>query len=156
MIKISVDDNDWNKYINQIETDLKNIPLMIGNEIVKYSKESFRRKSYNNVPWIPSKLNTNTLIDTGKLRNSIVIKGATTDRVEIISDTPYSQAMNEGAKIRITEKQRMFLGLQKGMWLKKDSILTIPPRQFLPYDSDTEFPTELDNNIGKIIVQHIK
>lgn len=82
----------------------RDVPDIIAETAVEYSKEAFTSKSYDGRPWEPAKKPKRTgslLIDSGALVNSIDVAKVTPSEIVISagnSRVNYAQAHNEGHK----------------------------------------------------------
>jgi len=139
--------------------DIDAIVNDINDYLLSYFKSSFDTKSFNNISWEPSKMNQNTLVDSGDLKKSIKTVSKNPTEIHIQSDTPYSAIHNYGGKIKITDKMRKFFWSQfyktnnnswKYMALTKRSHINIPERQFMGINN------EIIKQIEQIITKNIK
>jgi len=155
----SYNTKEWDKLFDKLEKASNRIVDDLNDYLLKFFKNSFDTKSFNNVKWKPSRNNRNTLIDTGELKRSIRTVSKSLTEIHITSDTPYSAIHNEGGTIRITDKMRKFFWSKyydtkndnwKWMALTKKSYITIPKRQFMGE------PNTLDKEINKIITSFLK
>jgi phage gpG-like protein len=76
------------------------------------------------------------LIDTGRLRASLLggvnhIERASADEIVVGTNVEYAAVHERGAQVQVTERQRKFLGIRYGVWVKRGTVLTIPARPYL-------------------------
>lgn len=116
---------------------MRGLPIVVGNEVVNWSKESFKRQGFTDAslaPWRKRKGNNKKgkgralLVQSGRLRRSIRVIRSTGNSVVVGSDVPYARVHNEG-----------FTGIQtvKGHSRKNSQVksftrqMNMPKRQFL-------------------------
>lgn len=102
---------------------VENASKIIANTALETSKETFRDKKFNGVPWTPNKKKKergSLMISSGKLLNSIRITKKTKRKITISagnSKVPYAKVHNEGGKAGrgkgFTMPKRQFLGDSK-------------------------------------------
>lgn len=132
---------EWDKiFDHMIDSVSTKLVDDINDYLLAYFKNAFNIKSFNNVPWKRSRMNDNTLIESGDLKKSIKTVSKSLQEIHIESDTPYSAIHNYGGRIKITEKMRKFFWAKfystgndawKGMALTKKKHITIPQRQYI-------------------------
>lgn len=137
---------DFNRLIDRL-------PRLIGTEAVNFSKKRFREQAWadhgteswkKRKPGAARNQGRSTLVDSGKLRNSIRIVRTGRDFVTIGSKIPYAQIHNDGGTINIpvTDKMRkwgwaMYAKTKdskfKGLALTKKTNLRVrmPKRKFM-------------------------
>ncbi len=76
------------------------------------------------------------LVDTGRLRASILgglnhVERIGADEFVIGTNVEYAPVHEKGARIRVTDRQRKFLGMEYGIWVKPGFVLNVPARPFL-------------------------
>jgi len=93
----------------------QDLPRIVGNEAVVFSKGNWRKQGFQDVsvqPWKRRnpKAERNSgraiLIDTGRLRRSIRITGIFGSQVHIGSDVPYARIHNDGGRVTSTQRVR--------------------------------------------------
>lgn len=93
--------------LNKLKNFDRDIPILVGAEAVRFSKERFTQGNWidiNTVPWKKRKVQRGsrkrnqrgTLIDSGKLFRSIRVIEKNMNYVVIGTDVAYAQAHNEG------------------------------------------------------------
>ncbi len=84
---------------------MRGLPIVVGNEIVNFSKESFNKQGWHDntfMPWRKRKGNLKKskgraiLVQSGRLRRSIRVTRNTGNTVVVGSDVPYAKIHNEG------------------------------------------------------------
>jgi len=84
---------------------MRGLPMVVGNEVVNFSKESFAKQGWLDnsfVPWRKRKLNLKKnrsraiLVQSARLKRSIRVLRATGNSVVVGSDAPYARPHNEG------------------------------------------------------------
>lgn len=150
--------DDWSKAFNELELRVDRIVNEVDSYLVSYFKSCFDTKSFGGVPWKPSKMNSNTMVDSGELKRSIHTISKSPTEIVIGSDLPYASIHNDGGTIRVTDKMRKFFwakfystgdGAWKGMALTKKTHITIPQRQYIGYNMEMQM--EIENIISNIM-----
>lgn len=95
---------------------LKTLPRLVGNEVVNFSKDNFRRQGFLGdtfEPWpkrkaknAPRNNGRGILIDTGKLRRATRVVSADWNEVRVGNDVPYAKAHNEGLRLGLMQNVR--------------------------------------------------
>ena len=82
---------------------MASLPVVVGNEVVNFSKERFTDQAWNDKgrePWASRKSKKNAgrsiLVQSGRLKRSPRVISTTADSVTVGSDVPYAQAHNDG------------------------------------------------------------
>ena len=84
---------------------MRGLPIVVGNEVVNWSKESFSKQGWTDnsfAPWRKRKGNLKKgkgraiLVQSGRLRRSIRVIRATGNSVVVGTDVPYAKIHNEG------------------------------------------------------------
>lgn len=70
------------------------------------------------------------LEESGQLKSSITPSHTATEAI-VGTNLKYAKYHHYGATQRVTKKQRMFLGMNLGLWKKEGSKLILPARPFL-------------------------
>lgn len=119
-------------------------PGVLGNDAVNFFLDSFKKQGWlgnSFTPWPARKVVTKwgktkrnkgraILIDSGRLRRSIRITGASGGAVTIGTNVPYAKAHNEGLRlgfiqqVKAHERKKTKLGITKRKQLKTRSKLT--------------------------------
>lgn len=130
------------------------LPVLIGNEIVNFALDNFRKQGFDKGgsidKWKPradgSRVGGDILVGKqgGALKRSVRRTRTTRDQVTVGSSLPYASAHNEGETIRVkvTKKSRRFfwamwyktgIDYWRGMALTKKGYLTVkmPERRFI-------------------------
>ena len=161
MIKFQLDTTQWNKLLNSLTSQIKDIMPKVGNEIVNYSQQCFDKKSWDGNAW-PNKYNTDhLLVGSGNLRRSVRLEKYDLLSATVISDTPYSEIHNSGGKIEdngnmVSFAWAKYYQTQEEKWkwtalkIKKDGYIEIEATKFLGNDSN-----ELNEKIANFVVQQI-
>lgn len=142
------------------------VPSIISRTAIEYFKGSFTRKSWEGVPWKPSK---NNMVDTASLIGSIEEAYSSPDKVTIragSSKVPYAKIHNEGGTVtrkprsETFQRKRYSSGKQKGKFKGgitsgqgftfKETSFQMPKRQFMGYSP------ELNIQIAKRLIGHFK
>lgn len=137
-----------NKDLKRMIANSKNMNLMplIGEVAVSFSKDAFRKQGWTDIiltPWkiVKDKVGS-ILIDSGALRNSIMIQRISNNSVTIGSDSEYAEIHNNGGTQRVTDKQRKFFwsrfhATKNGKWkaMAKTMTLKFPARKFIGYSA---------------------
>lgn len=106
-------DEVFNTLQTAFKEGMQKLPLVIGNEVVNFSKDSFKKQGWQGdvfTPWKKRKLvkgkgsTRAILVKTGRLRRSIRVTRANMDEVAIGTDVPYAKAHNEGVNGTVTVK----------------------------------------------------
>lgn len=162
--------------LNRIERPLaetlRNLPPILGEEVVNFAHDNFDRQSFNGVSWEKRKNPTkwgkvddegrSLLIKTGKLRRSIRVSQILQDRVRITAggaDVPYAKAHNEGFSGNVTQNVNPFIRRgKKGENIGVSGFTrtikqNIPKRQFI--SSDKEAP-ELGRRLRETTLRELK
>jgi len=133
------------------------LPDVVANEALDYFKECFVKKEFDGTKWVKSDTNSDTLVQSGKLRDSLYIKEATDENIEIVTESEYSKIHNEGGTITVTKAMSKFFWskfyatgnvIYKRMALAKE--VTIPKRQFLGESQ------ELNERIKQTITDYVR
>lgn len=105
-------------YFSLLEQRLAKIPDIVGNEVVNYSLEAFRKQGWDGVPWQKDKdkkknkpgNNQAILVSTGKLRISIGVINTTPTSVTVGSRdyVPYAKIHNYGGVINKPAREEDF------------------------------------------------
>src|SRR5690349_4104238 len=104
----------------KVKATLKTIPRMVGNEVVNFSRDSFRQQGWlgnSFQPWPKRKVNSKwgspprnkgraLLVDTGRLRRATRVISADWTEVRIGNNIPYARAHNEGLRLGIIQTVR--------------------------------------------------
>lgn len=113
-----MNNSDVIKTIEQrVRATLKALPRMVGNEVVNFSRDSFRQQGWlgnNFQPWPKRKTNSKwgktprnkgraLLVDTGKLRRGTRVISADWTLVKVGNDVPYARAHNEGVRLGLIQ-----------------------------------------------------
>lgn len=125
-------------------------PTLAGGMAVQYSREAFRKATWDGQPWPDRKKdkawsdgdrserpNRALLIKTGRLRRSVRQLYARPGEVSIGTDVPYAAIHNDGGTIRGPQRVRAHLKRSKRgkQYMVKSHLRTvniaIPKRQFL-------------------------
>lgn len=161
--------------LSQIEKPLadtlRNLPPILGNEVVNFAHDNFDRQSFNGIAWQKRKNPTkwgkrddegwSLLIQTGKLRRSIRVSQILQDRVIITAggaDVPYAKAHNEGVSGMVEQNVKPFTRRSKKGKLhgvdgfKRTIYQNIPKRQFI---SGTNESPELRNRLKDIVKKEL-
>lgn len=161
--------------LSQIEKPLaetlRNLPPILGNEVVNFAHDNFDRQSFNGIAWQKRKNPTkwgkrddegrSLLIQTGKLRRSIRVSQILQDRVKITAggaDVPYAKAHNEGVSGMVEQNVKPFTRRsKKGKMHGVDGFTrtiyqNIPKRQFI---SGTNESPELRNRLKDIVKKEL-
>lgn len=143
MLKVNIDHRRLDKKIKMLMARGVNpTPLMrqIARDMVYSTEENFEREGRPR--WKPlSKMTKAILKKEGKegkmlqrssagLASSIHSKVSKTEAI-VAAGKDYAPYVQEGWVQMVTKKQRTFLGMTKGIWLKEGTILTSPARPFL-------------------------
>lgn len=82
---------------------MSSLPIVIGNEVVNFSKERFAEQNWNDKtkePWDKRKSKKDAgraiLVKSGRLKRSPRVISTTADSVTVGSDVPYAQVHNDG------------------------------------------------------------
>ena len=180
------------KQMEKLERSMKVIPKRAGIVAVNFSKQRFVQQNWidgRSKSWAKRKTSRGSksrnrgavLIDSGRLKRSIRIVSATTNRVVIGTDVPYAQAHNDGFRGTITVKahiRRKFKTSKKGTGIfsvktRKERTrttreatgtetevksyrrkLSIPQRQFL--GNSAELARQIERNIAAEINKALK
>jgi phage gpG-like protein len=157
----------------RVKQMLKTLPAMVGNEVVNFAKDNFRRQGFlgdSFQPWKQRKTKTAwgvtprnkgraILIDTGKLRRGNRVERADWSLITVANAIPYARAHNEGVRLGVIQTVKEH-NRKKGMSKMKAAFTTvkqhkrrinmnIPKRQFL---GDSPY---LRRNIQRIIASQI-
>ncbi len=161
--------------LSQIEKPLaetlRNLPPILGNEVVNFAHDNFDRQSFNGIAWQKRKNPTkwgkrddegrSLLIQTGKLRRSIRVSQILQDRVKITAggaDVPYAKAHNEGVSGMVEQNVKPFTRRsKKGKIHGVDGFTrtiyqNIPKRQFI---SGINESPELRNRLKEIVKKEL-
>lgn len=158
-------------FFAKFNTRIEQAPSIIAEEATEYFKERFTEKSWNNVPWKPTKKPVNKgslMVRSGELMGSIKPTLVTPSRVTISagsSKVPYAKVHNEGGTINRKPRSETFQRnkdiLPSGMWRFKKgttkgkgftfkaSSFNMPKRQFMGLNN------QLRNRIIKRIIKSI-
>jgi len=96
------------QYIKNLQLKINQLPTIIGNEVVNYSLDSFKKQAWDGSAWKPRKPTAKRnkkralLVDTGRLRRSIRIRKLGKNFVIVGSNVPYAPAHNQGATFHET------------------------------------------------------
>ncbi|AZZ57565.1 phage virion morphogenesis protein [Riemerella anatipestifer] len=151
----------------RVAQTLRELPPIIGEEVVHFAQDNFDRQSYNGEAWQKRKNPTKwgkrdeegraLLVKTAKLRRSIRIGQVWEDKVRVVAggaDVPYAKAHNEGFSGAVEQKVNPFLrrGKKGEPIAVKGHTRTIhqniPKRQFI---GDEESSAELRQRIKNIV-----
>lgn len=166
--------NQWFKELDQAKKLISNLPRLIGNEMLNFSKDRFKDQAWHDnqrEAWPKRKDSSSRalLIKTGRLRRSIRIVSASKSAVVIGTDVPYAQIHNEGGTVQptVTEKMRKFAwsmtkkdpknaDMWKGLALTKKTSLKIyiPKRQYL--GASAKFHRDLNEFLKNEIKKALK
>lgn len=139
----------------QVRETVLRLPLMLGNHMVNFSKDSFRVQGWRGStfqPWAQRKIKTKNqgraiLIRSGRLRRSPYIVHLGSSYVTIGSDVPYAQIHNQGGTINMRARQRVihfkatrsrtrFSKEKNATFAQKVNVggyqVNMPRRQFMP------------------------
>lgn len=103
----------FNQMKRQFKQGMSTLPVVIGNEVVNWSKDSFKNQGFTDsrfMPWKKRQVNSKKnkgraiLVLTGRLKRSIRIVSLSKDSVAIGSDVPYAKAHNDGFNGTVTVK----------------------------------------------------
>lgn len=136
----------FNLPINVLEKKFKRamvyIPGAVGNEVVNFALDNFKRQSFAGAPW-PNRKQATTwgkkqrtgalLVKSGRLRRSIEIKSLSNSWVKVGSDVPYATIHNNGFRGNVQQTVRSFTR-QNGQDVKQHTRTikqNIPARPFL-------------------------
>ena len=128
-IKIEFDSKKFEEFLDRLGDQVDELMHDVGNEIVKYSKETFTTKEWDGMPWQPWKYNyaregysgsKSLMVDSGNLRRSIRIGEYDKDHVTVISDTDYGSYHNEGSTHL---PKRQFLGESEEMMKQIEDMI---------------------------------
>lgn len=93
----------FNQLRRNFKTAMNSLPVVIGNEVVNFSKESFTKQGWLDVtfsPWQKRKGKKDKgraiLVKSGRLKRSPRVIFANPSGVMVGSDVPYAKAHNEG------------------------------------------------------------
>lgn len=162
--------------LSQIEKPLaetlRNLPPILGEEVVNFAHDNFDRQSFNGIAWEKRKNPTkwgkrddegrSLLIKTGKLRRSIRVSQILQDRVIITAggaDVPYAKAHNEGVSGMVEQNVKPFTRRsKKGKMHGVDGFTrtinqNIPKRQFISSDKDSP---ELGQRLRERSIKELK
>lgn len=162
--------------LSQIEKPLaetlRNLPPILGNEVVNFAHDNFDRQSFNGIAWEKRKNPTkwgkrddegrSLLIQTGKLRRSIRVSQILQDRVIITAggaDVPYAKTHNEGVSGMVEQNVKPFTrrskkGKMHGVdGFKRTIYQNTPKRQFI---SGTDESPELRNRLKDIVKKELE
>ena len=148
----------WDLQFDNLINITDDITNDVNDYLLDFFKSSFETKSFNGNTWKQSRMNTNTLIESGDLKKSIKTISKKDGEIHIQSGLPYSAIHNEGGTIRITDKMRKFFWSKyyetnkdawKYMALTKKKYITIDQRQFIG------IPNNLVTSINEIIKKHL-
>ncbi|MRN01693.1 hypothetical protein D1Z97_11095 [Riemerella anatipestifer] len=152
---------------DKLAQTLRELPPIIGEEVVHFAQDNFDRQSYNGEAWQKRKNPTKwgkrdeegraLLVKTAKLRRSIRIGQVWEDKVRVVAggaDVPYAKAHNEGFSGTITQNVNPFIRRgKKGepVGVKGHTRIiyqNIPKRQFIgDEDSSSELRFRIKNTI---------
>lgn len=104
----------------RLKGTLRSLPRLVGNEVVNFAKDSFRRQGWlgnSFEPWparksqskwgkTPRNKGRALLIDTGRLRRGTRVMNADWSGVRVANDVPYAKAHNEGMRLGIIQTVR--------------------------------------------------
>jgi phage gpG-like protein len=104
----------------KVKAVLKNMPKLVGNEVVNFSKDNFRRQGFLGdtfEAWPKRKAGSKfgktqrnngraILVDSGRLRRGTRVISADWNEVVIGNDVPYAKAHNEGLRIGLIQNVR--------------------------------------------------
>lgn len=146
---------------------MRELPPIIGEEVVHFAQDNFDRQSYNGEAWKKRKNPTKwgkrdeegraLLVKTAKLRRSIRVSRVEKDRVTVVAggaDVPYAKAHNEGFSGVVEQKVNPFLRRgKKGEPIAvkghtRTIYQNIPKRQFI---GDEDSSAELRQRIKNIV-----
>lgn len=102
---------DFNKIAEKL---IKNSSRYAASESVKFFKESFVKGGFTDISfeaWVKNKnplAGKKTMYNKGNLMQSIRKVSATTEKIIIESQMPYSEIHNEGGTITVTEQMKKF------------------------------------------------
>lgn len=110
------------KLERRIKGALTTLPVLVGNEVVNFSKDSFRKQGWlgnSFEPWparkaknkwgkTPRNKGRAILVDTARLRRSIRVIRSDWQSVTIGSDVPYAKAHNDGVRLGIIQNVRSY------------------------------------------------
>ncbi|WP_338813442.1 phage virion morphogenesis protein [Bernardetia sp. Wsw4-3y2] len=150
------------QYIKSLAKKIEDIPTIVGNEVVNYSLDAFKKQGWDGDAWKARKPSAKRnskralLVDTGRLRRSIRIRKKGSNFVIVGSNVPYAPAHNQGAKLTGSVTVSSFT--RKGKKRKAHKVsshkrkmnTTIPQRMFLGRSK------KLDSIIKKAINNHLK
>jgi phage gpG-like protein len=109
----------WKNVIAQLEQLKKNIPRIVGIEMVNHANDNLRSESFEGTRWparkagAPRDQGRRLLIDTGDGQRSIKVSRESTTQVDLNAND-YMQAHNEGATISGTASVRSHSRTRKG------------------------------------------
>lgn len=160
MMRITLDTSGLDKMIKEASKKLDSVPYWVANEIVNTVKDRITKdKSYNDSPWVKSIRNSNTLIKSGDMRDSVKIASASKDEIIVEIATKYATIHNEGGTIVITEQMRKYFWSQyyktndlywKNLAMHRGNTITIPKRQMVG-DDDKKMIENIETLLKKII-----
>lgn len=104
----------------RVRAAMKSLPRLVGNEVVNFAKDNFRRQGFlgpSFEPWPKRKTVTKwgktprnngraLLIDTGALRRGTRVVQADWNEVKVGNAVPYAKAHNEGARVKVVQTVR--------------------------------------------------
>ncbi|HLS12210.1 MAG TPA: phage virion morphogenesis protein [Flavobacteriaceae bacterium] len=164
------------KLQQEIAGKLRQLPPIIGKEVVNFSLDNFKAQAWQNKevePWEKRKSPTKweqkqdddraLLVNSGQLRRSIRVGKTHDDKVQIIAggaDTPYARAHNEGFKGLVHQHVREHIrrtrnGGQYTVKAHDRSIeQNIPKRQFIGNSAQSaELRERINSLIRKVLKQ---
>src|SRR6185437_5917160 len=99
-------------FFSKLELALNNLPLIVGNEVVNYSLESFDRQSWDGMPWKERESKKDSgraiLVKSTRLKRSIRIISSSPNSVIVGSDVPYAAIHNNGGEITRVPHSELF------------------------------------------------
>ena len=158
----------------RVKATLKTLPNLVGNEVVNFAKDNFRRQGFlgdrfeawpqrkASGAWgkTPRNKGRALLIDTGKLRRGTRVVSADWNAVKVGNAIPYAKAHNDGARLGLIQtvkghqrkrrKGKRGAGAIQVKAHTRKVMMKMPQRRFL---GKSQY---LTRNIHRLIAYQIK